>query len=365
MVKMSETKCSNCGLVLSSKQRLQSHIASGVCHKPEMKCACGKDFTRRYRFNEHVSKCPQANPPAEASSVAIQQDGNGTTAVGRDNNGTITNVNNTVTVNGFTATDLNLVAAEIMKNPGMLQLAREMECIHEHLTALTHFIGPPENRNIVSGDMKTSTIKTLDSHGNVAKCDRHDIVDRIHTNNRKLAVRPEVSKYTEEDLEERYFDPAVMKRDKRRIALTVENQGRYPKLEAVLAAVPEEPEPVNRAQVMAGMMDLLKKYPEYFPPPGFSDLVLSLLTVVMQPQGNKGHRLWMKLPDGWAILTSADFKNEVKEQTTAIMEELQPMCYAASDRGMLSKRMYYMVEDEVYKFGGSIFTKFFADHISG
>jgi hypothetical protein len=273
--------------------------------------------------------------------------------VGTLNNGTI---NNTVNVNGFTATDLELVAREIMKNPGMLQLAREMSCIHEHLTALTHFLGAAENRNVVSGDMKTSTIKVLDAQGKTTKSDRHEIVGRVFDNNRRISIKPGVREIVEDELEDRAFDPAEAKRDKRSIALTIENQGRYPKLDAVMAAVPNPPV-VDRKAVMQEMLKLVEQEPEFFPPCGVVQLIASLLTVVVQPHGKSGHRPWLKMEDGWRILTKKEFADRVFDQTDEIMTDFTELCWARYERDALPKLTARLVSNKQYDMGISVMSE--------
>ena len=359
-----------CNKVFSSRQALQYHLDKRVCKKPELVSKCGKEFTRRYRFNEHMARCPLCKEtPAVRCQVAGDVN-NGDSNVAGDvinadnvntingdvntlNNGTINNVTNNTVINGFTATDLELVAQEIMKNPGMLQLAKEMSCIHEHLTALTHFLGALENRNVVSGDMKTSTIKVLDAHGNINKSDRHEVVGRIFDNNRRISIKPGVAEFVQDELMERAFDPADAKRDKRKIALTVENKGRYPKLDAVMAAVPNPPV-VERKAVMQAMLKLVEQEPEFFPPCGVVQLIASLLTVVVQPYGKSGHRQWLKMDEGWRIVTKAEFEDHVFNQTDEIMTDFTELCWARYERDALPKLTARMVSNKQYDMGHAV-----------
>lgn len=314
-----------------------------------------------------MAKCPLCKEtPAVGSQVAGDVNNGDSTVInaGRDvnningdvntlNNGTINNVTNNTVINGFTATDLELVAQEIMKNPGMLQLAKEMSCIHEHLTALTHFLGALENRNVVSGDMKTSTIKVLDAHGNINKSDRHEVVGRIFDNNRRISLKPGVAEFVQDELEDRMFDPADAKRDRRKIALTVENKGRYPKLDAVLAAVPNPPV-VERKAVMQAMLKLVEQEPEFFPPCGVVQLIASLLTVVLQPHGKNGRRRWLKMEDGWRILTEKEFEDIVFDQTDDIMTDFTELCWARYERDALPKRSARLVSNKQYDMGNAV-----------
>lgn len=353
--------CPHCDLNLSSKQKLQYHVQHKVCLKPALVCTkCNKTFNKRQRFNDHVAKCTHGDGVTVPSASAS---GEGSSAVhaGRDANVNNTHVHgdvNNYTINGFSTTDIELVKQAILRDPSLLQLAHEMECVHEQLTAMTHFHGAAQNRNVLSGDMKTSSMKVLNGSGQPMKITRAECEDAIYFRNAKIANSESVRPFVKGELM-MDIDPKVQKRDKRKIAVTVENKGAYSKFDAVQRAIPVF-EPLTRKQrdaVWDSMLDRVSES-EYWPPAGLAEDASQLLTVFIRHP-----RLWMRLPDGFKILDAAQFKVAVYDQTSKIMEEFHGMCYRRYDRGGMTRRMFGEVESHMYDFGANVMSVIYSSPV--
>lgn len=206
MADAADCTCHLCGRSFFAKNKLRYHVEHGVCQKPDMTCTkCGKTFTRRTRFNEHLVKCcPEAAPSATFTNVTSSNCPSASVVINGDNHAPISNtsINNTtinnITINGFSETDIKLVIEMLMKNPGSLQIASQMQCMHQHLTNLTHFAGPPENRNVLKLDMKTSIMKVRDDEGKVLNITRKMGVDNIHLRNIRIADSDELRQYAQD-----------------------------------------------------------------------------------------------------------------------------------------------------------------------
>jgi uncharacterized C2H2 Zn-finger protein len=360
--------CPNCDQVFTCKQNVQKHLARAVCTKqaPELpRCPkCNKQFGRPCRYRDHIAKCTFGDPPAVHSTGAststivgdVARDVNNTTIQGDVTNNTIHGDVNNYTINGFSTTDIELVKQAILRDPSLLQLAHEMECVHEQLTAMTHFHGAAQNRNVLSGDMKTSSMKVLNGSGQPMKITRAECEDAIYFRNAKIARSESVRPFVNGDII-MSLDPKEQKRDKRKIAVTVENKGAYSKFDAVQRAIPVY-EPLTQKQrdvVWDSMLDRVGAS-EYWPPAGLAEDASQLLTVFIRHP-----RLWMKLPDGLKILDAEQFKAEVYDQTAKIMEEFHGMCYRRYDRGGITRRMFGEVESHMYDFGANVMSVIYSE----
>jgi hypothetical protein len=352
--------CPRCDLVFSTKQRLKYHIDHDVCLKPALVCLkCDKKFLKRYRYNDHVATCTQGDQAQPLPNVAGPSANN----IGRDVNGDVVttinngdNVTNNYNINGFSTTDIELVKQAILRDPSLLQLAHEMECVHEQLTAMTHFHGAAANRNVVSGDMKTSTMKVINGAGQAMKITRTEGEDAIYFRNAKIANSASVRPLVNGDLF-MSLDAREQRRDKRKIAVTVENKGAYAKYDAVRRELPvfEPLRGKERDAVWDSMLDRVSEA-AYWPPPGLAEDACLLLTVFVRHP-----RLWMRLPDGFKILAAEEFKAAVYEQTERIMEEFHGMCYRRYDRGGMTKKMFAEVERHVYDFGANVMSAIYVE----
>ena len=332
---MTSHVCDYCAAVFSSKARLKYHVDREVCRKPEKKCGfCGMVFVCRTRFNEHKIKCEMIDRVTEG------------------------------VMNGFSETDIALVKQMLVKNPGPLQIARQLRCMHEHLTALTHYFGAPQNRNVINMDMKTSIMQIRDGYGNVIKISRKKGVENIHLRNIRIADSDELRQYAQEPADpvscaeprNTIYGESVreIQNTMRDIALTLENDGHYSKLCDVIDALPKEFVEPDYERIMGELYALVTAKGACFPPAGFDALLKGLLTVVIR--NVRGRQwLWLRMPEGWRLLEAAEFEHVVHEQTENNMKALSELVWDRHAAGECGQGIASSVSYNVRMFGDSVF----------
>lgn len=205
-----------CDKVFSSRQALQYHLDHAVCKKPELICKCGKEFNRRYRYNEHVAKCQHSdnylggNPEGDADVPGAER----------------------VEVLDFDKTSEQAVIDFVSANADARQRlsdAFECGCLHEEITRLTHFKGPPENRNVFNFDGKSVNMKVI-YEGEPLQFDAARGVMMIIDRNIRIAQDPivrEVLGVTDGDVLATAMTARQLKYETQQIRTVLENSGRY------------------------------------------------------------------------------------------------------------------------------------------
>ena len=262
---LTETVCPECTRSVLTIS-LNKHLAScdGIAPLQCPKCLEMFD-TKKQKDAHRKNPCGQNAERASTSATATAAINVGNTQgnvsvnnVTRSNNNTT--INNTVInvdreslpqVLDFFATNKKSVILFIQDDPCKIQMAYKFGMMHEALTAVTHFTGPKENRNIIKMYAKTTMMKVLQD-GEPIKIPLCDGLDEIMRNNHSIANSPEVKKFLTSDptVDVLPFNIDQLKRQRRGMRLVGENCGAFGS--KIKQSVPNfrSPKPVPSHQVV-------------------------------------------------------------------------------------------------------------------
>ena len=177
--------CVKCDRLFSSPVALDEH--SRTCeatprHKRAVTCNdCGKDCKNAMGKHRHSKVCAvkKAKDAAESSLAPV-----------------VNSAGATPEVRDFLQTNLTSVIEFIQNNPAPIQMAhsKDHNCLTEMLTAITHFTGPLENRNIGKTRSKDGTMKVIQS-GKMIMWKLKKCYGTIMNNNFAIVNSPEVRKF--------------------------------------------------------------------------------------------------------------------------------------------------------------------------
>ena len=226
--------CRKCGIEFSRSNNRQRH--EGICNGLlKMQCpGCLEIFPDRRSKYRHKSRCPGFRASEVQQPMVIND--NCTTNV--FNIGVATTAPSLVRdpyadVLDFGDTSVQAVIDFIVSDQaaqGRLLKAFDCGCLHEELTRLTHFFGPPENRNVLSIEPRGVTMKVV-VEKEAIKMNSAQGIAAIASRNARLSNTPELKRIIGVEDDGDVLTDSMTTRQKAHdslaIRLVIENGGKY------------------------------------------------------------------------------------------------------------------------------------------
>jgi hypothetical protein len=191
---LTEVECSKCNMMVNAVEK--DHHESKCTGLDILQCpTCHQKFENRHQKAAHKKKYANVdcstNTIVNSNNITI-----GTQIIVQGGGDSLRQV-----LDFASAQNSSYIITHLQGNPAEIQIAHKLgdSTLHQALTAISHYTGPPETRNIVRMDPKNSIAKVV-VDGQVARSQINKVLDTTEKRNREIANDPSIKRLLTKDM---------------------------------------------------------------------------------------------------------------------------------------------------------------------